>query len=155
MLRFSKHCGALCSTLLLCLGVTGQQTPNAGAPQPRQGREAAPQVTAASIRAVKTRVGQPCPTHTPLYGTITTNGKTTVKYTWVSTDGKKWPTRDLTFNAAGSKSVTETWELGEPGKKVDQSVQLKILSPNRLTSPKMTMDFTCGAGHKSPKKPSA
>lgn len=154
MLRFFRHYRALCSTLLLCLGVTGQQTPNAGAHQPSRNREA-PEVTAASIRPVKTRVGQPCPTHTPLYGTITTNGKTTVKYTWVSTDGKSWPTRNLTFTAAGSKSVTETWELGEPGRKVDQSVQLKILSPNRLTSPKMTMDFNCGAGHKSPKKPGA
>lgn len=144
MLRFLKQYGALYSTLLLCLGVSAQQLLNSAHP-PSGSRESGPVVTAASIRPVKLRFGQPCPIHPTLYGEIWTNGKTTVKYTWISTDGKSWPTRDVTFSAAGPKSVTETWALGEPGKKVDQSIQLKILSPNHLTSPKMTMDFSCPA----------
>jgi hypothetical protein len=144
--------GSLYLALPLTAAKAQNQTPNAEAHHHSENRMAAPEVTAAKIRPIKTRVGEHCPANFTLYGTITTNGKTTVEYTWVSSDGKKWPTRNLKFTAAGSKQVTESWELGEPGKKVDQWVALKIVSPNRLTGPRMTLDFTCGAGRRSPKK---
>jgi len=108
-------------------------------PRPR----AAPEVTGVELRPVKTRVGEHCPANLTFYGSITTNGATTVEYTWASSDGRSWPTRNLKFAAAGTKSVSQNWRLGQPGKKVDKWLQLQIVSPNRVTSSRVTVTLNC------------
>ena len=108
-------------------------------PKPR----AAPEVTSVELRPVKTRFGQPCPIDLNFYGAITTNGATTVEYTWVSSGGRSWPTRKINFTAAGTKSVNESWKLGKPGEKVDEWMHIKVLSPNHMLSTKVTESFPC------------
>ncbi|HEY6272495.1 MAG TPA: hypothetical protein VIX19_10940 [Terriglobales bacterium] len=112
-----------------------QPTPN----KPRAGVE----VTKIQLRAIKRRVGEPCPANVTFRGAITTNGPTTVEYTWLSSDGRSWPTRNLKFAAAGTQSVTESWKLGQPGKTVGVWIQMQVASPNRMFSNKVTENFTC------------
>jgi hypothetical protein len=112
-----------------------QPTPN----KPRAGAE----VTKVQLRPIKRRVGEPCPANMTFRGAITTNGATTVEYTWLSSDGRSWPTRNLKFAAAGTQSVTESWKLGQPGKTVEVWIQMQIVSPNRTFSNKVTENFTC------------
>jgi hypothetical protein len=104
---------------------------------------AGPVVTAVSLRPVKTRVGEPCPANPTFYGEIATDGATTVKYTWVSSDGRSWPTRNLKFTSATTQSVSESWKLGAPGKHVNKWIELQILSPNRKTSNKVDYVLNC------------
>lgn len=156
MLRVSQHYNlrfvfAACAVFLLCAGAAGAQTRTAQA-QPRpKSPEAGPQVTAVSVRPVKFRVGQPCPANPTIYGTIWTNGTTTVTYQWLGSGGKTWPKRNLKVTGTGPQSVTINWKLGAPGEKVNEWIQLQILSPNRMTSNKVTLEFTCGSKPKSKK----
>jgi hypothetical protein len=131
----------LCVLIALWTGAAAAQ--NSGAqPHPKH-PIAGPEVTTAELRPIKFRVGETCPTDTTIYGEIYTNGATAVKYTWVSSDGRSWPTRDLNFTSATHKEATEKWKLGAPGKKVNKWIKLQILSPNRLLSNKVDLDFTC------------
>lgn len=118
-------------------------TPTAKAqPTPKRQR-AGPEVTAVELRPVKTRVGQSCPANLTFYGSITTNGATNVEYTWASSDGRSWPTRNLKFASAGTKSVSQNWKLGQPGKKVNKWLQLRIVSPNKMTSSEAPVTLNC------------
>lgn len=142
---------------LLLAGTGATQNPREEA-QPKPKHEAAPEkVTSASIRPIKFRVGESCPLDPKFYATIETNGATTVQYEWLRSSGKLLPEETLKFAAAASKQVTWSWKLGAPGKKVNEWVQLQILSPNRLTSNKVPVAFTCasdpgGGGGGHPKK---
>jgi hypothetical protein len=67
----------------------------------------------------------------------------TVTYTWVDSRGKTWPEHRRRFSLAGVNGVTHKWKVGRPGKIVDYWVQLKITSPESLTSSKVPVHFTC------------
>jgi hypothetical protein len=137
-LRFAV---AVCATLVVWAGSAAAQSSGA---QPHPKRPiAGPEVTAVSLRPVKTRIGEPCPANPTFYGEIVTNGATTVKYTWVSSDGRSWPTRNLKFTSATTQSVSESWKLGAPGKKVNKWIQLQTLSPNRKNSNKVDYVLNC------------
>lgn len=144
----SKASGHLPVAFAACLAFllwTVTATAQSSQAQPRPKRPiAGPEVTAVQVRPIKTRVGQPCPGNFAFYGAIYTNGKTTVTYQWVGSGGKTWPQRNLKFAAAGVKSVNQPWRLGAPGEKVDKWMELQILDPNRMTSNRVTLDFTCG-----------
>jgi hypothetical protein len=130
-----------CAIFTLSFVSMAAQTSKAQPTPPRP--RAAPEVTSVELRPVKTRFGQPCPIDLNFYGAITTNGAATVEYTWVSSDGRSWPTRKINFTAAGTKSVNESWKLGKPGQKVDEWMQIKVLSPNHMLSTKVTESFPC------------
>lgn len=134
----------LLSTLSIQAGSPQPQpTPTAKAQATPKRPRAAPEVIGVQLRPIKMRVGQPCPTNSTFYGAITTNGAITVQYTWASSNGRSWPTRNLKFLAAGTKSVNVTWKLGKPGQKVDEWLELQIVAPNRMTSSKAIENFTC------------
>ena len=136
-----QFAGAICAVLLFWTGAATAQ--NSGAqPHPKH-PIAGPEVTAVTLRPIKFRVGESCSTDTTIHGEITTNGATTVSYTWISSDGRSWPHRNLKFASATQRQVTENWKLGGPGKKVNKWIQLQILSPNRTLSNKLDLDFTC------------
>ena len=116
-------------------------------PQPKR-PIAGPGVTAVNVRPIKTRFDQPCPGNFTFYGSIETNGKTTVTYQWVGSGGKTWPQRNLKFTAAGIKSVNQTWRLGAPGEKVNAWMELQILDPNRKTSNRVPLEVTCGGSRR-------
>lgn len=121
-----------------------QEQPSAAAQQKPKGPQASPEkVTSATIRPIKFRVGESCPLDPKFSATIETNGATTVQYEWLRSSEKLLPEENLKFTAAGSKQVTWSWKLGAPGKKVNEWVQLQILSPNRLISNKVPVEFTC------------
>lgn len=142
---------------LLLAGTGATQNPREAA-QPKPKHEAAPEkVTKASIRPIKFGAGVTCPRDPTFHATIETNGATTVQYEWLRSSGKLLPEETLKFTAAGSKDVTWSWKLGAPGKKVNEWVELQIQSPNRLTSNKVSVEFTCpsdpsGGGGGHPKK---
>jgi hypothetical protein len=105
---------------------------------------AAPQVTGVRLRPIKTSMKKySCPASFTLLGEISTNGATKVKYTWVSSDGRSWPQRALTFTAAGLQSVSQVAKFGTPGKSVSDSIQLSVLSPNAKLSNKVLLAFAC------------
>jgi hypothetical protein len=76
-------------------------------------------------------------------GTITTNGPAEVKYTWVSFDGGTWPERNINFAKAGTEKVNESRQAPE-----NQTgwMQLKVLSPNAVMSPRANYRVMCPAG---------
>jgi hypothetical protein len=120
-----------------------QPTPTSKAqPTPKKPRAGA-EVTKIRLRPIKTRVGEPCPANLTFRGAITTNGATTVEFTWVSSDGRSWPTRSLKFTDAGTQSVSQSWKLGKRGKKVDEWLQLEVVSPNRMKSKEAPVTLNC------------
>ncbi len=92
------------------------------------------------------RAGQ-CPAQENFSGTISTSGAAEVSYTWVSFDGGTWPQRTLRFNGAGTQRVSEQVRLGTAGQVIHGWMQLKVLSPNAVLSPKAQYTVNCGGGH--------
>lgn len=86
-----------------------------------------------------------CPVRENFAGYITTNGAAEVRYTWLSSDNSTWPQGTLRFNAAGTQKVSENWTLGVAGQRVGGWVQLKVLSPNTVFSPRAGFGFRCPA----------
>lgn len=87
----------------------------------------------------------PCPGVIKFTGKIQANGKGTVKYTWLRSDGATAPVEYLDFEEAGVKYVSTTWTLGDarvlPGYSGWQ--QIKVLSPNEYLSNKAEFKLTC------------
>lgn len=81
-----------------------------------------------------------CPATVNFNGTITTNGPATVKYTWVSMDGGTWPEGTLNFAKAGTEKATESRQVFATGM---GWMQLKVLSPNTVMSPRANYRVTC------------
>lgn len=100
-------------------------------------------VTAARLAVANYPRNGPCPVKLNFNGTITTNGPAEVKYTWVSFDGGTWPEGTLTFRAAGTQRVTQQWQLGAPGDSKSGWLQLKVISPNTLVSPRASFSVRC------------
>jgi hypothetical protein len=129
--------------LIFASVIAAQQSTN---DQPHPERPvAAAQVTGTKLYPIKTTGlwKYSCPASFTLHGEIVTNGATKVEYTWISSDGRSWPQRTLTFASAGLQSVTEKGSFGEPGKKLSDSIQLSVLSPNKVLSNKILLGFTC------------
>jgi hypothetical protein len=124
-------------------GASIAPTPTASA-QAHPGKTAkAPGVTAIALRPIKTAKNEACPVNFTIEGEITTAGADTVEYTWVSSDGRSWPTATLAFGSATTQSVTEQWVLGGRGEKLKAWIQLSVLSPNRKLSNKLPITLAC------------
>jgi hypothetical protein len=136
-----RYVSAMSVAVLLVAPAAKAQSSQA---QPAPRRPAAGvEVTGVIVRPIKTRVGEPCPATFTIAGEISTNGPTTVRYTWISPDGHTWPTRDLVFKTGTTQGVNETWTLGAAGKTVKQWIQLQTLAPNNQASTQVALAFTC------------
>ena len=100
-------------------------------------------VSGVEMRLFRMRAKGKCPTKLTFYCQIATDGPATVKYTWVTSDGKSWPVTSLTFSGKGLKQVSTTWEIGKPGHKFNGWIQLETTSPNKVSSTKQPVSFQC------------
>ncbi len=81
------------------------------------------------------------------HGTVTASGPAEVKYTWLRSDGATDNNpHELRFTAAGSKQVSDYWDITES---YNGWEALKITAPNQMTSPHAAFRLSCA----SPKKP--
>lgn len=131
---------AVFTVLLLTTVCFAQEKPSASAQKrPPAPRPAPVRVTRATLRAIVPR-GKPCPIKVIFAGTITTSGSAEVKYTWVSFDGGSWPEHTLKFAKAGTENVSESREVSETG---NGWMQLKVVAPNTVLSPRGNYRVTC------------
>jgi hypothetical protein len=93
-----------------------------------------------------------CPVKLQFGGTITSDGPTEVKYTWVSFDGGTWPAGTLRFGGPGTQKVSQEWQLGAAGQTVHGWLQLKVTSPNAAVSNKAPIIVVCARGAGGKKK---
>jgi len=70
-------------------------------------------VTAMHLQAQPSNYNGRCPVTIHFVGSITSNGPQTMEYRIDRSDGAKSGGERLTFNAAGSHRVTDTWRLSE------------------------------------------
>ncbi|HEY6305234.1 MAG TPA: hypothetical protein VI488_02095 [Candidatus Angelobacter sp.] len=122
--------------------VAGRPTPT---PTPRPNPTAGRVVTAQLSVNAPGKVGQ-CPAQENFSGAITTNGAAQVTYTWVSFDGGTWPSGTLRFSGPGTQRVSEQVRLGAAGQVVHGWMQLKVLSPNGILSPRAQYTVNCSGG---------
>jgi len=113
------------------------------APRPARPRAAPGKVTAAELVPGKSGRSVKCPADFSEHGTITTDGPADVKYMWVGSDGRTWPDQTLKFKRAGSKPVSITWKVGKPRERVHVWLQVKVLSPNEVSSNKCSFEAFC------------
>ncbi len=146
MSRFSKRIGLYFVLALSLISICAAQQKPTAAAQPRPTQPRAPvRVTAAHLAGMHIPPRAACPVKMHFVGTITTNGATEVKYTWVSSDGGTWPEGTLRFGKAGTEKVSQELEQGAPGQNVHGWLQLKVLSPNTLLSNRVTHNVICTA----------
>jgi len=105
------------------------------------------QVTLASVNVNPTSFTGSCPKTVTFNGTIKTNGPGTVTYRWVR-NGEEGSTKSITFNAAGTQTVTGDWTMNTSG---TYRMSLHILEPNDLRSNEAQFQLTCSGG--PPAKP--
>lgn len=83
-----------------------------------------------------------CPSSTAFNfsATITANAAGTVSYKWERSDGASASTENVTFDAAGSKTVNYTWNMGAGG---THWAKVHVLTPNDISSNEATFTMTC------------
>jgi hypothetical protein len=102
------------------------------------------QVTAVSLTASPAKYEGPCPGVIKFSGTITVNGRGTVKYTFLRSDGATAPVFTLAFAGPGTKTVGTTWTLGGAALPNYSGWEaIKILSPNEMVSDKAGFELIC------------
>src|SRR5689334_10933461 len=89
---------------------------------------AAPRVVAVSLRAERLALRNTCPTTVDFRGSITLDGRGTVRYTFERSDGATAPVYTLFFPSRGTREVSTTWTLG---RSYNGYEKLVVLSPNR------------------------
>lgn len=106
-------------------------------------------IEAFKVRSVSASVSEPeyrgfCPHRFEFTGRITTNREGTVRYRWLRSDGSAYPEKTLVFAAAGTKTVSDHWQLGGVmGTYRDRWMRIEILAPNSLLSNKAMFDLEC------------
>ncbi len=98
-------------------------------------------VIAVSLRAERLARTSSCPTTVDFRGSITMNGRGTVKYTFERSDGATAPYSTLYFASAGTKQVSTSWTLG---RSYSGYQKLKVIAPNRAESSESRFDLNCG-----------
>ncbi len=116
-----------------------------GKPTPRPSPTAGRVIRAQLFVSAPGRVNQ-CPERRNFTGDITTSGPADVTYTWASFDGGTWPQGRLHFTGRGTQRVSEQVTLGKAGETVHGWLQLKVLSPNPVLSPRAQYTVNCSAG---------
>ena len=101
----------------------------------------ASRVTRVTLRAERLALRNSCPTTVDFRGSITMDGRGTVRYTFERSDGATAPTYTLYFPSAGTKEVSTTWTLGRSYSGFEK---LKVISPNRIESSEARFNLNCG-----------
>ena len=83
----------------------------------------------------------PCPKTLTFTAIITANGPGTATYGWERSDGSPGLHHGITFSAAGSQTVTETWQLGATYTGWEQ---LHVFNPNNIISNQANFTLNCG-----------
>ena len=81
-----------------------------------------------------------CPRTFTFYATITANGPGTVTYRWERSDDNWGHIQSMTFNAAGSQTISLNYDLGETA---SGSYKINVLTPNNITSPPINYTVNC------------
>jgi len=102
-------------------------------------------VTGVSLTATPATYEGPCPATVNFEGRVTVNGNGVVRYTWLRSDGATAPVHTLTFDAAGSKSVSMRRTAGSYERRPRASgwEAIKILEPNLTESNRASFTVTC------------
>jgi hypothetical protein len=98
-------------------------------------------VIGVSLRAERLAMRSSCPTTVDFHGSITMNGRGTVKYTFERSDGATAPVYTLYFPSAGSKEVSTSWTLG---RSYSGYQKLRVIAPNSVESSESRFNLNCG-----------
>ena len=128
---------------MLTILAAGAALPVSGQNKPAS---AAKIITAVSVAVdVPSYQGGPCPAKLSFTGTIVADKTPTVPitYQWVRSDtSAKSPVRTITMTGKGAL-VTDTWSVGSSGEMMRVWNELRILSPNTITSEKVNAAVLC------------
>ena len=140
--------------LLACGGNAATSTPQTGGTSSADG--VSNQLKVLNVEASVDPLGfsGACPVLFAFSGTILTDGSPgEVTYFWDRSDGDSDSERTISFKAGEtSKKVGATWQLGGPGKRYPQFwQQLRVLSPEEMSSQPARFDLECAqAGASTP-----
>jgi hypothetical protein len=124
--------GTITATATVTPSVTVSVTPTPGF-----------QVTAVSATVDNALVNS-CTNRFNYSGQITANAAGAVTYQWQRSDGMLEPAVTLTFTGAGTKPVTETWDVG-CSSTCSYWMKLLVTAPNAMQSTQVNNTLTCSA----------
>lgn len=101
---------------------------------------APPVIVTATVGAVPSSYSGYCPKTIVFKGTITASAACTVQYKFIRSDGATKPVQSLAFIAAGSKTVDDSWSLGDTFSGWEA---IQIISPTHSTSAQASFALTC------------
>lgn len=78
-----------------------------------------------------------------VYATITTSGPLDLSYYWEQKDGNESAVKELSFAAAGSKTVSRSWMVGRGDSPNERWMQIIVLMPEYTEFPKATWPNNC------------
>jgi hypothetical protein len=88
-----------------------------------------------------------CPKNFSCYAVITVNGPGTVTYVWENSEPRVSAVQTLTFDAAGSKSVTTGWPRDASGA---YWFHVRTLAPNGMVSNQANLTLSCFTAYEPP-----
>ena len=97
-------------------------------------------VSGITVAATPSSFTGECPKTFDLVAEIELSGEGTVEYQWERSDGVSTPLERITFDAAGTQTVTDQWQLDDSGQYWGR---VRILSPNEMESDKTSFTLTC------------
>ena len=97
-------------------------------------------VTEMFLEAIPPSYEGDCPTTVRFRGKIYANGRGTVRYTFIRSDGATRPEHTLNFEAAGSRNVSNTWQLGH---NYSGWQAIRIFSPKKMESNQARFQVRC------------
>lgn len=88
---------------------------------------------------------QGCPANVlyTVYATITTSGPYDMSYYWEQKDGNESAVKQLSFEEAGSKTISRTWMVGRGDSQNDRWMQVIVLTPEIIEFPKAVFENNC------------
>jgi len=100
-----------------------------------------PRVTSVRIRVPPDSYSGACPYLFKFWADITVDRAGTIKYRWHRSDGFVGPEHELTFSAAGTRTIEGEWRITRDG---DYSVRLEFTQPSiGLTAPSQMHRVDC------------
>jgi len=86
-----------------------------------------------------------CPTNVlyTVYATITTNGPYEFSYFWDQNDGNESGIKPMTFDAAGSKTLSRTWMVGKGDSPNPRWMQIIVTDPVRQAYDRFVFENNC------------
>ncbi len=86
-----------------------------------------------------------CPTNVlyTVYATFTTTGPLDFSYYWEQKDGNESAIKGLSFDAAGSKTISRSWMVGKGDSPNDRWMQIVVTEPDRIEFDKAVFSNPC------------